>query len=171
MKCKPSEDVCLAHCLPLVTAQTCADGCTHGRVECWSRNGFPCGRAFAARMRCVYCGHYLSLGPARITPEVEIEIRAAELAETWWLPVWPASADERRGCRAHISHDIPQSPGELAGYLARIITTHEDPPRMFPLCIGTTQLAPTNAQCMRCERYGQRCDRNGVTTTDESEGV
>lgn len=30
--------------------------------------------------------------------------------------------------------------------------------KMFPLCIGTTQLAPTNRQCMRCERYGQHCD-------------
>lgn len=30
--------------------------------------------------------------------------------------------------------------------------------RMFPLCEGTTQLAPTNAMCIRCGRYGQRCE-------------
>lgn len=31
--------------------------------------------------------------------------------------------------------------------------------RLFPECIGTTQLAPTNSQCNACKRYGQRCDR------------
>ncbi len=30
--------------------------------------------------------------------------------------------------------------------------------RMFPLCVGTTQLAPANRRCMRCLRYGQSCD-------------
>ena len=34
--------------------------------------------------------------------------------------------------------------------------------RMFPKCIGTTRLAPTNRQCARCERYGQQCDWRGT---------
>ncbi len=31
-------------------------------------------------------------------------------------------------------------------------------PRMFPKCVGTTHLAPTNSQCKACGLYGQRCE-------------
>lgn len=42
--------------------------------------------------------------------------------------------------------------------------------RLFPMCEGTTQLAPTNAMCIRCGRYGQRCDATSKKTAPRGEG-
>jgi hypothetical protein len=40
--------------------------------------------------------------------------------------------------------------------------------RMFPECVGVTQWAPTNVQCLTCGRYGQRCV--STTTRDGGKG-
>lgn len=74
------------------------------------------------------CGHWLSLGPANITPEVEVEIRAAKLA------VQPAgtyvTSDAQSGWVCHeqdLDPPWPHCPDAWAGYLARCIATHEEP--------------------------------------------
>lgn len=96
--------------------------------------------------RCNDCGEYLSLGPANDTPEVLIEIRAAEIAayaadrrsrlSSQFLfqsyaehAAWRGEEAIRdlvvmRGGKRTIDHDVPlnlESPSYLAGYLARCI--------------------------------------------------
>lgn len=38
-----------------------------------------------------------------------------------------------------------------------------DSMHIFRHCSGTTRVAPTNVQCMRCGWYGQQCDRTHTT--------
>jgi hypothetical protein len=85
---------------------------------------------------CAACGAWLSLGPARDTPEVCVEIRAAELAvlgHAWWDAREYESEsygvlcfhnggtpgdDDDGGCSYYAD-------AEWAGYLARCIATHD----------------------------------------------
>lgn len=101
------------------------------------------------QFRCVDCGEWLSLGPANdAPPEVQIEIRAAEIAadaargiglgghgpehctgEHCWhfYEEW----DDSAGPCCYCHHPGPILPGVdnecHAGYLARCIATHEAP--------------------------------------------
>lgn len=136
------------------------------------------------QFRCLDCGAWLSLGSANDKGEaVAIEMRAASLAgaprqlvrsssrlfvgiewEGWrQVETFERLTVVDTNGREHEDHDVPinlDSTRWQAGYLARCIHDHapaEESTRMFPMCIGTTQLAPANSQCMRCERYGQKC--------------
>ncbi len=76
--------------------------------------------------QCLDCGAWLSLGPANDEPpEVQIEIRAAEIAasdrpigECDWLE-WAGWVTER-------TEDSLTTWRGLAGYLARAIVHHDD---------------------------------------------
>lgn len=95
-KCKPSEDVCLEHCLPLKGARYCEDGrdrCSHDfgerRETCFAEVRGE-RRAFVVRA-CLECGAWLPLGPSdeHASERIEIEIRLAELlakTECFWEP-------------------------------------------------------------------------------------
>lgn len=103
--------------------------CNHERVSCVIWRG-PAGTVL--KRQCD-CGAWLPFGPSEdSSAAVKIEIRAAEIAasgrngsgiDTWgehdgWHATSrkpPASARRFRG-----------SPGNLAGYLARVIATHRD---------------------------------------------
>ena len=116
--------------------------CCHGRTIPLKR---ICGRWMSAcdcdehsdtidARKCAHCGHWLSLGPANITPEVDVEIRAAEIAAEvdemteWWLWVGKNSTlDENCGWRVGDNGMLVATRGYLAGYLARCIATHEEP--------------------------------------------
>lgn len=54
------------------------------------------GELWHAHHECRGCGEWLPLGPAKITPNVEIEIRAAELVAgdgpEWRVGEWAGSA-------------------------------------------------------------------------------
>jgi hypothetical protein len=127
---------------------------------------------------CNDCGTWLSLGPSNDTPEVCVEIRAAQIVadrETngvesppiTWCSIYEWFGFDDVNDRGMYEQD---KAAWHAGYLARCIATHDDVEhRMFPLCTGTTQLAPTNRQCMRCERYGQSCDATHATAGEEGE--
>lgn len=82
--------------------------------------------------RCVTCGYYLSLGPANDTPEVLVEIRAAEIAADLADNKCHATFLERCGFNetnpplrggGTVALDTT---GTRAGYLARCIATHKD---------------------------------------------
>jgi hypothetical protein len=85
MKCRPSEDVCLEHCLPLVTERTCADGCLHenaDHIKHGERMDFdvdarPSNLSPCEQFRCVDCGAWLSLGPSNdAIPPAEMRLAA-----------------------------------------------------------------------------------------------
>ena len=84
MKCRPSEDVCLAHSRPLITERVCADGCRHENTTVRylaSREAMLWQPWNNFAKICADCGEYLSLGPAADESEaVRIEIDAARLA-------------------------------------------------------------------------------------------
>lgn len=109
----------------------------HGRVTRYWPQSQPCGETFEIK-ECTRCGEWLPLGPANDAPaEVQIEIRAAEIAAVLNVPneglIMLTSFHERRGLWLHAqaergkawggSHDC----GEQAGYLARAIVTHDEP--------------------------------------------
>lgn len=88
---------------------------------------------FGARI-CNHCGEWLPLGHSDETPErVAVEIRAAALVAD--LPYNPhdnertnaiMSSEERLGWSIAESSMCEHSKAWLAGYLARIIATHEE---------------------------------------------
>lgn len=65
-------------------------------MDCTHTRGFPRHRYFVSlvgvagferaltRLECLTCGEWLPLGPATITPEVEIEINIAQAAALCW---------------------------------------------------------------------------------------
>lgn len=91
--------------------------------------------------RCNDCGAYLSLGPANDTPEVLVEIRAAEIVALarrggarrlpivehfGWLGQETADITVDTIDKTRIDKDVPlnlESPSWLAGFLARCITS------------------------------------------------
>lgn len=76
--------------------------------------------------RCADCGHYLSLGPANMTDEARVELRAAELGNGWTKErgaIDGTTLDEDIG---FLIPDEPTGAEQLAGYLARAIATHDD---------------------------------------------
>lgn len=89
------------------------------------------------RLKCDRCGAWLSLGHSDETPErVAIEIRAAEIAESYptlhsvrrAIDDGGTDGAEYAGWLQHAfdSQKHPEQFGELAGYLARAIATHEE---------------------------------------------
>jgi hypothetical protein len=78
-------------------------------------------------------------------PDVQHEIKlAACIADACQL--WESGADRNEIIERYVE-----------GFASQPLS------RMFPACQGTTQLAPTNVQCLACGRYGQRCDRISAT--------
>lgn len=71
--------------------------------------------------KCLACGYNFPLGPANDTPEVLVEVRAAELALT--KPGAFVSNDAWSGFDAHKSNDDPppwpECPDAWAGWLSR----------------------------------------------------
>jgi hypothetical protein len=82
----------------------------------------------AGALVCQHCGEWLSLGPSNDSPpEVQVEIRAAEIAATYpGARSGVFSWEERTGWVNHAWSQDPASDSELAGYLARTIATHPD---------------------------------------------
>lgn len=87
--------------------------------------------------RCMDCGEAVPYGPSNDEPEaVKVEMRAAEIAATldpgYWRPGM-SDADVRAGAgwnAADLGFADTWCSGDpecLAGYLARAITTHQDP--------------------------------------------
>ena len=81
--------------------------------------------------RCYDCGAYLSLGPARMTPECEVELRAQHIATEYsdaivhaWL-MCEISDAERDGWEGGAQVLYTLTAAEEAGYLARCIATHD----------------------------------------------
>jgi hypothetical protein len=96
----------------------------------------PWGHITVEQFRCLDCGAWLSLGPANDTPEVCVEIRAAELValgDEWWNG--RKYVDESRGVLCFHNGGTPGDDDdggcsefadeEWAGYLARCIATHD----------------------------------------------
>ena len=90
-------------------------------------------------LRCGACGAWLPLGPANDSDErVQVEIRAATLAarvlderaaeRLTFLSDIGFDGAEIAGWieRQYDSNDAPSEFGELAGYLARCIATHDE---------------------------------------------
>ena len=90
------------------------------------------------QFRCLDCGAWLPLGPANDEPaEVQVEIRAAELAAQWAPMDRTVTVHaERDGWAWHRDGHIPEwavpdigtygtYDQRLAGYLARLIATHD----------------------------------------------
>jgi hypothetical protein len=76
---------------------------------------------------CNDCGSWLSLGPARDTPETAIELRAAELAAAWNPRngvMGIADPDERTGWNGW-PYRQPTNHGQRIGFLAAQIKNHE----------------------------------------------
>lgn len=139
MRCKPSEDVCLAHSRPLIGERFCEENCKHGkRIQ---RNE-PCAvrgpAVFVKSLRCLDCGAWLSLGPANDSGEhaaqVAAEVRAAELAARWRDPTdgdarfvfGDLDDEEIRGWSIAETNMQDHTDRWHAGYLARAIATHEE---------------------------------------------
>lgn len=89
------------------------------------------------QFRCLDCGHYLSLGPATITPEVEIEIRAAQIAAMLVdlspndnaYSIFNNYSEFNGWVEAAMAIPVDDGwssyPQRAAGYLARCIVTHK----------------------------------------------
>jgi hypothetical protein len=144
---------------------------------------------------CVRCRAWLTLGESNDAPEaVKVEILAAEIAARR-VNAW-CTNDAWGGWNAHLMGWDPfPSRAALAGYLAREIASHDEsgrgggvsqsdcecwsPREHLPFCpayvsrpdpvrcIGVTQWAPDNRQCMSCGRFGQSCDRRSPIQTLE----
>lgn len=142
MRCKPSEDVCLEHCLPLKGMSYCEDGrdrCAHDfgeRRETLFAEVQGQRRAFVVRA-CLECGAWLSLGHSDEAP-VHVEVRAAEIAADlddadrlcdWTLSnesfVSLTAFDERRGWSIAETNMQEHTEAWHAGYLARCIVGHD----------------------------------------------
>lgn len=97
-----------------------------------SRDSALLNRAYLAsldRVTCMDCPEWLPLGPANDTPEVLVEVRAAELAQgAIGLLTWPLG--EFRGWMAsEMAERTPDDPEGQSGWLAREIYTHREPNR------------------------------------------
>jgi hypothetical protein len=83
-----------------------------------------------AGRQCIACLEWLSLGPSNDVG-VEVEIRAAEIAAATEMPKCDDGPLEERcvrcGWEGWISDYAAPSDAWLAGYLARCITSHQDP--------------------------------------------
>jgi hypothetical protein len=92
----------------------------------------------ASALVCQSCGAWLPLGPARDTPETEIELRAALVADEFAKTtdaelLMRTSIGERRGWWMSAKNDatglvfwVPVTTAEVVGYLAREIFKHDD---------------------------------------------
>jgi hypothetical protein len=100
-----------------------------GVVGQWSRAFFQPGEAgHHDKIVCQSCRAWLSLGPARDTPDVMVEVRAAEIAANVAdyrerRTPYTVTIDEDIGWRQGVRDgDTPsQQRQQLAGYLARCI--------------------------------------------------
>lgn len=88
------------------------------------------------QFRCLDCGAWLSLGPAKDDERTAVEARAAEIATDWRdLRQSQLSSELRQICNgAEIagwiearfdSAKVPEQDGEWAGWLAQIIDDHD----------------------------------------------
>ena len=93
-------------------------------------------RKEVAIRQCKECSAYLGMGPARMTPECEVELRAVQIAED--------EAEMGRMMTGPIDHEVLgyilrcqaekgfafdkhcTNGSQLAGYLARCIATHDE---------------------------------------------